>query len=357
VASYHIGELLNQFNWHGQQAALLQNKDHHTSQTLNVLINLALATRDLFTAPREELQNFILEEPEKWSTWLGSLGQLRCWAPADDPEEESQSWDNNDESPESAIYTDHDLLRISYGLVLREHRLIYQRIRAAIEKPLDDASRVALHLGEAIDQGLRRQDVIWFMHAPEVPVIHGEYISTQSIEPGQIPPRYNWLAIVEKLWSELGIPRILPSTISQLLHSCQPIGPVPQPLKEILSQIGPLAREGLEELTQSHAPGTISATPEQLLSTATASRTSTGDHGRAGENETTAGPGKRGRPADSDPNEDKRISDAWDSGSYKTEAELARELGITKRKVTLARDRHRKRQERAQGKRRTKSPY
>jgi hypothetical protein len=63
-----------------------------------------------------------------------------------------------------------------------------------------------------------------------------------------------------------------------------------------------------------------------------------------------------GRPPDTDFKKDKRISDAWDSGAYRTEADLARELGIAERQVTLARDRHRKREEREARKRRTNSP-
>jgi hypothetical protein len=63
----------------------------------------------------------------------------------------------------------------------------------------------------------------------------------------------------------------------------------------------------------------------------------------------------RGRPSDTDSEADKRISDAWDSGAHKTEADLARELRIPEREVSLARERHRKRLKRAEEKRRTNS--
>jgi hypothetical protein len=63
----------------------------------------------------------------------------------------------------------------------------------------------------------------------------------------------------------------------------------------------------------------------------------------------------RGRPRDTDPEMDKRIFDAWKTGDYKSEAELAREFNISEREVRLARDRHRKRSNREADKRRTNS--
>ena len=63
----------------------------------------------------------------------------------------------------------------------------------------------------------------------------------------------------------------------------------------------------------------------------------------AGSNQTR----KPGRPIDTDRKEDKGIFDLWKTGQYNTHADLGRELGISKRKVFLAIDRHRKRLERA----------
>jgi hypothetical protein len=56
---------------------------------------------------------------------------------------------------------------------------------------------------------------------------------------------------------------------------------------------------------------------------------------------------KRGRPVDTDPKADKRIFDAWSSGSYKTYEELASVLRMNKSAVESAIDRHRKRLKRA----------
>jgi hypothetical protein len=52
---------------------------------------------------------------------------------------------------------------------------------------------------------------------------------------------------------------------------------------------------------------------------------------------------KRGRPADTNEKEDRRIADAWDSGQHKTYEDLASILHIPKRDVELAIDRDRKR--------------
>jgi hypothetical protein len=65
---------------------------------------------------------------------------------------------------------------------------------------------------------------------------------------------------------------------------------------------------------------------------------------------------RRGRPADTDAKGDKRIFEAWNTGQYKGYADLARELGKTEKEVSLAIDRHRKRLERGERKRRTNSP-
>lgn len=56
---------------------------------------------------------------------------------------------------------------------------------------------------------------------------------------------------------------------------------------------------------------------------------------------------RRGRPADTDPRQDERIHDAWETATYRTYAELANELGKTKREVKLAIDRMRQRRNRS----------
>jgi hypothetical protein len=52
----------------------------------------------------------------------------------------------------------------------------------------------------------------------------------------------------------------------------------------------------------------------------------------------------RGRPIDTSPQADAKITEAWETGRYQTYDQLAREKGITKRDVKLSIDRHRKRQ-------------
>jgi len=51
----------------------------------------------------------------------------------------------------------------------------------------------------------------------------------------------------------------------------------------------------------------------------------------------------RGRPADTDVKEDERIYDAWQTGQYKSYADLANALNKKRREVDLAIDRHEKR--------------
>jgi hypothetical protein len=51
----------------------------------------------------------------------------------------------------------------------------------------------------------------------------------------------------------------------------------------------------------------------------------------------------RGRKPDTDAKADRRIAEAWDSGHYPTYEDLANELGMDKRDIERALDRHRKR--------------
>jgi hypothetical protein len=57
-----------------------------------------------------------------------------------------------------------------------------------------------------------------------------------------------------------------------------------------------------------------------------------------------------GRPKDTDPKADRRIAEAWQTGTHSTFADLARALGTNKRDVKLAIDRHRHRHRRLAGK-------
>jgi hypothetical protein len=68
------------------------------------------------------------------------------------------------------------------------------------------------------------------------------------------------------------------------------------------------------------------------------------DRSGAGQGEGERPKRPRGRKHDTDPKADKRIFDAWQSGSHQTYAELAGTLGMREREVKLAIDRHRKRQ-------------
>ncbi len=63
---------------------------------------------------------------------------------------------------------------------------------------------------------------------------------------------------------------------------------------------------------------------------------------------------RRGRKPDTDAAFDKRIADAWKTGSYRNTDELAREVGggVTGRQVRLALDRHRHRKTRRNNSRR-----
>jgi hypothetical protein len=55
---------------------------------------------------------------------------------------------------------------------------------------------------------------------------------------------------------------------------------------------------------------------------------------------------KRGRPSDTDSKTDERVFQAWNTGRYRAYADLGRELGMDRKKVEKAIDRHRKRQQR-----------
>lgn len=54
---------------------------------------------------------------------------------------------------------------------------------------------------------------------------------------------------------------------------------------------------------------------------------------------------KRGRPSDTDKQGDRRIAEAWESGQYTSQRQLANDFEMSLGEVKRARDRHRKRQE------------
>ena len=64
----------------------------------------------------------------------------------------------------------------------------------------------------------------------------------------------------------------------------------------------------------------------------------TADVGQANKTKTQRGPRPR-----TDKAKDRRIADAWNTGNYRTYAELGRELGVSSAEVKQAIDRARKR--------------
>lgn len=69
-----------------------------------------------------------------------------------------------------------------------------------------------------------------------------------------------------------------------------------------------------------------------------------GAEGNVGESAADRKPKRRGRPKDTDPKADKRIWDAWHTGSYRKHEDLAKSLSTTARHAKAALDRQRKRE-------------
>jgi hypothetical protein len=67
------------------------------------------------------------------------------------------------------------------------------------------------------------------------------------------------------------------------------------------------------------------------------------NHARIKPAEGDKGRRRRGRNPDTDPKADKRVADAWGTRAYRTHEECGRALGMTKKQVKDALDRHRKR--------------
>jgi hypothetical protein len=69
----------------------------------------------------------------------------------------------------------------------------------------------------------------------------------------------------------------------------------------------------------------------------------TGEPARAEQAEGSRPKRRRGRKTDTDPTADRRVADAWQTGSYKDYEECGQALGMSGREVKLAIDRDRKR--------------
>jgi hypothetical protein len=118
---------------------------------------------------------------------------------------------------------------------------------------------------------------------------------------------------------------------------------------EPLTDFKEMVLEGLRAAAAQSRPWT--PTPEVRLAAAKAHGTCNRIEtwlGRVGKDSSPAAPARqkrRGRKPGTDPKADRRIADAWRTGSYKEYKDLAREVGMSEREVGLAidRDRHRRR--------------
>jgi hypothetical protein len=127
--------------------------------------------------------------------------------------------------------------------------------------------------------------------------------------------------------------------------------------------IGELRQIEAAALSAAHNSALTPPTPDQGTGNATPSPAVTQEQGE-GNGGAGSAPGKsedgkparrkRGRPADTDQKQDKRIYEAWKTGQYKTQADCDRELGLSAGGTYAACERHRKRLERRNKRRRTK---
>jgi len=232
-AAYAVGRLLNQLDWHLQQAWLLPASDckearRHAATVGDILTQLRLTLRQAMSGTvRERVHEVILGRCDHWATHFGSVGHSdEIYAQA--------ALLRYELTQDSEI--DPDAIRAEYWAdALRSVKGFAPQLFEAVENVLDETSRLALGLGRCIDRGLRPREVHRYMSrkpaecctspSPDVdpwclPEEAADKVADltctaspfllRAVAPGTIPPEQGWLEEVLARWAELGLAVELP---------------------------------------------------------------------------------------------------------------------------------------------------
>jgi hypothetical protein len=235
-AAYEAGRLLNQINWHMQQAWLLWSRLPHQSsaldrQTRQALCQLALALRRTQgVRDRDRAQKPANAALQGWQDWYRSLGHRDALENQANELRYLHTY-----GPEIGFFETRNEL---CSEALKPVTALYADLRQSIRSELSDSALQALELGECVDRVVRPPNVFRYLYQPEPlqrhlapgdnpftrttvlpaaissePEWYEHYLANRSLQAGEIPPQDGWRVELEQRWGELGLPSVALSEI------------------------------------------------------------------------------------------------------------------------------------------------
>jgi len=219
LTAYQTGQLLNELDWHMQQAVIL-GRGYHWKRVIEILTDLLPAVTCMAVSldTSQLLKQTVAECSESWQNLFQTED---FW--------EQYSITTEDLSP-GDVYAPEDKL----GPLVDWVRPIQARLRQSIQAQLLEYSmlRVALDMGEIVDQGIRppkvylrllelRQDPLpgqppsttsSFPHI-NAPYIPCPQIARVSREPGELAPSLLWPGEITASWQLVGVTTELPQAV------------------------------------------------------------------------------------------------------------------------------------------------
>jgi hypothetical protein len=286
LAAYEAGKLLNQLDWHLQQAWLLLALDSHEASehyqaVFQILTDLPARVNPAVAAiDQERLCNFVLGKRDEWERYFRSPGHRS-------EIESTADFVKYELSQEFADIDPRRLREEFWADALRMIRNFPEDVYAAVAAILSEHSRQALALGRWIDRGIHPREVYRdmsrsvpqeltdpppFLGVNPFQVVTGmEPPSTSShdspctpilrkVTAGEFPPEQGWFEGVCFRWDELGLAPSLRAIITEVREENQIGSAASESLITLVKWIDDRAREGLRLLAKALA------TPSQKIS-------------------------------------------------------------------------------------------
>jgi hypothetical protein len=194
VCVYRVGQLLNQINWHAQQAWLLVD-DQHASKVEMLLDELSLAARAAVPEPaRASVEAVILSHGDWWGEGF------------DHPVHHNEHLLNvNETIRDTYACQDVDIAKVRADALAHIFPIdFHTALRDTCIRHLLAEQIPLLELGERVDQGLRPAGVSAWLYDPDIAAdrVRNQnregrpeppwYVANRGLEPGELTPDRRW---------------------------------------------------------------------------------------------------------------------------------------------------------------------
>jgi hypothetical protein len=214
VSVYRLGRLLNQIDWHAQQAWLRMNHQHADSVE-QLLDDLSLEARAAVPErARAGVEAAIVRHRDWW---------VRGYDHSDHHHHQTLLAVNEriNEILESQEVDIAQARAEAFWLIFPDR--FHMSLREVVVGFLLEGEVPFLNLGEGVDQGIRPGRVSEWLYDPDIPAPPRNttpgrrepfwFVANRGWEPGELPPDRRWPARVRKLWREAGLLGELPANI------------------------------------------------------------------------------------------------------------------------------------------------